>query len=351
MGSGKTTAIQHAAQFLQKQGSRVGVITNDQGTQQVDTHFIRNSQIPSAEVANGCFCCRYEDLEKSIASLMETAQPEVVFAESVGSCTDLAATVINPLLRFHPGEYDVVLSVFADIRLLIAFLQNNKRIFFDNVNYIYQKQLEEADIIVVNKTDLLTAEQLAAARLLIDKAYTGKKILYQNSLKEEGIKNWLQVAAVGMNSLGVRPALDIDYNIYGAGEAEMAWLDEELEIITADGSSAAAACFLMNTVYDKMICRGYVTGHLKFFLDDGQFQHKISFTTLSGRCNGYTGFSNSNRVTLLVNARVQADPKLLTLVMKDAIAETEQLADCTIVENKLSFFKPGFPKPTHRMVG
>ena len=41
LGSGKTTAIQQATLFLQKNNRKVGVITNDQGTQQVDTQFIK----------------------------------------------------------------------------------------------------------------------------------------------------------------------------------------------------------------------------------------------------------------------------------------------------------------------
>jgi G3E family GTPase len=164
LGSGKTTAIHQAAMYLRKNDRSVGVITNDQGTQQVDTQFIKGYDIPSEEVTAGCFCCNYNELEKSIASLQINEKPEIIFAESVGSCTDLAATVINPLLSLNPDTYQIVLSVFADIQLLIRFLQNDKDIFYDNVNYIYEKQLEEADIIVVNKIDLLTEEQLDLAR-------------------------------------------------------------------------------------------------------------------------------------------------------------------------------------------
>src|SRR5450631_3669811 len=129
LGSGKTTAIQQAVVYLQKNNRKVGVITNDQGREQVDTRFMKGYHIPSEEVADGCFCCNYNDLEKSIESLELNERPEIILAESVGSCADLAATIINPLLSFHPDEYQVVLSVFADIRLLIKFLQN-ERIFF-----------------------------------------------------------------------------------------------------------------------------------------------------------------------------------------------------------------------------
>src|SRR6187402_45812 len=93
LGSGKTTAIVNASHHLLRTKRRVAVITNDQGNQQVDTALVRNSGIPAEEVANGCFCCQYNELDSSINILMENYDPAIIFAEAVGSCTDLIATV------------------------------------------------------------------------------------------------------------------------------------------------------------------------------------------------------------------------------------------------------------------
>ncbi|MEP7251902.1 MAG: GTP-binding protein, partial [Ginsengibacter sp.] len=231
LGSGKTTAIFQAAGYLEQNNVKVGVITNDQGIQQVDFRFIKSKNIASEQIANGCFCCNYNELEKSINALLVNVKPDIIFAESVGSCTDLAATVINPLLSFNPDQYEIVFSCFADVRLLVKFLQNEKSIFHHNVNYIYGKQLQEADIIVVNKIDLVTKLQLEAANVLIEAEYSDKKILYQNSLSEENVKYWLTVCG-DFKNFSLRPALEIDYDVYGAGEAELAWLDEEIGIVT-----------------------------------------------------------------------------------------------------------------------
>jgi G3E family GTPase len=142
---------------LLKNGIRVGVITNDQGMQLVDTGFIRNADIPVLEVPNGCFCCNYNQLERSIQSLQDTTRPAVIFAESVGSCTDLVATVLKPMLQFRP-DIKVVISVFTDVRILPVMVKGSR--LFADVNYIYKKQVEEADVIIVNKTDLITSEHL-----------------------------------------------------------------------------------------------------------------------------------------------------------------------------------------------
>ena len=194
-------------------------------------------------------------------SLRFKERPEIIFAESVGSCADLAATVINPLLSFNPDEYQIVLSVFADIRLLIRFLQSEKDIFYDNVNYIYEKQLEEADILVVNKTDLLSSEQFYKAKQLIDEEYGDKIILYQNSLSAENIEKWVNLICDEFNNNALRPSLEMDYDMYGAGEAELAWLDEEIGIVSENNTAVSAGYLLIRKIYDKIVSRGYSIGH------------------------------------------------------------------------------------------
>ena len=117
LGSGKTTAIQTACKVLQSENKTVGVITNDQGIMLVDTGYFESNCIPNRQVVNGCFCCNYNALDENIESLIVTNDPDVIFAESVGSCTDIVATVMKPLLKFKT-DIGVTVSTFADIRLL-----------------------------------------------------------------------------------------------------------------------------------------------------------------------------------------------------------------------------------------
>lgn len=97
LGSGKTTAIANASRLLMQQGKKIAVVTNDQGKYLVDTSFIGSNNVPTAEVTNGCFCCNFNSLSDQIQFLEQTIQPDYIFAESVGSCTDLVATVLKPL--------------------------------------------------------------------------------------------------------------------------------------------------------------------------------------------------------------------------------------------------------------
>ncbi|HEV2481883.1 MAG TPA: GTP-binding protein, partial [Puia sp.] len=170
LGSGKTTAIREAAKYLEKQNISVAVITNDQGSHLVDGNLFTYLGIPSGQVTGGCFCCNYNDLTLAIRHLVTHNTPSVVFAESVGSCTDLVATVLKPLLQQHP-EWQPTMTVFADARLL----SKETTPFEGTVNYIYNKQLEEAQVIVVSKIDQL--KDPAKIKKTLQARYPGKTII------------------------------------------------------------------------------------------------------------------------------------------------------------------------------
>ena len=88
LGAGKTTLILAAARRLSSRGLRCAVVTNDQGHGLVDTALAREASLPVEEVAGGCFCCRLSDFLTAIDAL-QPVEPDVIFAEPVGSCLDL----------------------------------------------------------------------------------------------------------------------------------------------------------------------------------------------------------------------------------------------------------------------
>ncbi len=338
LGSGKTTAIIQACRFLKDQkDQQVAVITNDQGTRLVDGDLFTHLGIPSGQVTNGCFCCNYNDLDRAIHRLSRHNTPAVLFAESVGSCTDLIATVLKPLLHQHP-EWQPTISVFADARLLQSLLDDSTASAFDSsVRYIYFKQLEEAQVIVVSKTDLL-ADKAPLQDLLQDR-YGEKTILYQNSFDQQDIAHWLTTLD-NTHFTATLPSLNIDYDLYGAGEAKLAWLDQELEIQCPRQKAQAAAITLMQ----RLSATNHPIGHLKFLLDG---KTKLSFTA--------TGFTEENTpqpalsATLLINARVQTDPTSLSNLVADAIRAIQEEYGCTIHTISERCFQPGYPTPTHRI--
>lgn len=344
LGSGKTTAIQTACTVLIADDLKVGVITNDQGIKLVDTGYFESNAIPNRQVINGCFCCNYNALDENIQSLVETNDPDIIFAESVGSCTDIVATVMKPLLQFKK-DVAVTISTFADARLLHMLFVEKKRLFNDEVNYIYTKQLEEAEIIVVSKTDLITKETQDAVQQFLQTEYLGKQIIFINGTDAESILQWLNIIQK-TNAQSHLSSLNIDYDIYGAGEAMLAWLDDEFEIKSNAGNAIEDAITLANNIFQQLKHNDLPIGHLKLLINQ---QLKMSYTAIQTPDITATILSAA-KAHVILNARVQADPETLRKIISDAMSDLQKERQCSINMIDSAAFVPGYPKPTHRII-
>jgi len=348
LGSGKTTAIIHAAQALMSAGKRVGVITNDQGKYLVDTAFFHLADLPAVEVSGGCFCCNYDDLDARLSQLIEMAAPDVIFAESVGSCADIVATVVNPLLTLgHEDVKPASFSVFTDARLLQRRLAGFELPFSDDVVYIYDKQIEEAGLIIANKVDLLTSLSARELDSLLDQHYPGQPHLLQTSLTVDGVWPWLDLIESGRLELP-SSALEIDYTRYGAGEAQLAWLDEQITLTFPAGQGRRLLIEALTRFLAALLERRAAIGHLKFIVEAPGLPGgaKLSFTTLpepgwEQRVPELPGA----QANLLVNARVEMEAAGLKSLLEHSLAES-QLA---VTHHHAMAFHPPQPKPTYRM--
>jgi len=347
LGSGKTTAIVNACQQLIQQSVSVGVITNDQGDQQVDSEFVNSLSIPFGEVRQGCFCCRYDEFEAEIQSLSDKHHPDIIFAESVGSCMDLIATLAKPLNRALP-DMKVVISVFADAELLISLVEERASFLEESVRYIYKKQLEEADFLILNKTDLVKPKELGKLDKILKSEYPHKTILHQSAFRDQDISFWL-TSLEQFTQFPRRSSLDLDYDSYGEGESMLAWLDKRITINTEHNDCVFVARKIIGAIFNQIQASHLTIGHLKFFIETDHWQEKISFTATSTSADVDFPDRMANVVRLLINARVQTKPQLLEKLIDGVLKHAEGAHRCTIVTEKWSSFTPGYPRPTHRL--
>ena len=343
LGSGKTTAIRQACKELIAEGKKLGVITNDQGINIVDSRLFGYMQVPQKQVANGCFCCNYDELDNKLKELTDTYHPDIVFAESVGTCTDIVATVMKPLIRFNNAQ--VTISTIADARLLHNTVIKKNKVFGEDVEYILFKQLEEAEIIVVNKIDLVNSDELRELKDYISESYPAKKIIYQNALGDDGVNEWLTMLRGQTGEKHSLKSLDINYDKYASGEAMLAYYDGDFEIESENDDAEEIGYALWNDIVTSVEENDLPVGHLKCWLNE---RKKISSTaTTTDRPE--TDFVRGNRAKLLINARVQASPAMLENIIHASVALVSTKKNCRIVPVEKSSFSPGYPKPVHRI--
>jgi Ni2+-binding GTPase involved in maturation of urease and hydrogenase len=350
LGAGKTTAISRLARFYLGRGQKVGLVTNDQAQDLVDTTSLRAQGLPVEEVAGACFCCRFDDLVGKVGRLEEGERPDVILAEPVGSCTDLVATVVLPLKdlygeRFEVAPYPVLFKPSHGLRILRHEAGAG---FSPKAAYIFRKQLEEADAIVINRIDELDAGALNELTGLVHASFPGTPVLALSARTGQGFEALTELLDQQGN-FG-RKVLDIDYDIYAEGEAELGWLNSAIRV--SSGPPFDLDGLLLEVVAglrEAFQGRGVEVAHLKVIgLRD------VSFGVANlVSCSAQPELSLPARgsvtdAELIVNARVAADPALLEEQVRRTVTEVSQRHQARAEFLSMQSFRPGRPQPTHR---
>ena len=349
LGAGKTTAILRLASFLQAKGQRVGLITNDQSTDLVDTARARAQGHSVAEIAGGCFCCKFDSLVEAARELSISSSPDVFLAEPVGSCTDLRATVAYPLKQLYGDDYEIApLSVLVDPDRCAAVLGlGNGKSFSAKVIYIYRKQLEEADVIVVHKADLLTPEARESLVAALSREFPRAKVLVASTLNGEGLETWYEELLGG--DMVSTPAMEVDYDEYAEGEALLGWLNARGRLkATSEFDAGELLLGLARALESRLRSSGIEIAHLKATLAPDESPELASVSiTRSGEAPYLTHLVSSpiSSGQWMVNLRAEADPEILEAhVLEELSASPHRVA----VE-QVAAFRPGRPVPTHRL--
>lgn len=351
LGAGKTTAILKLARQLKSQGQRVGLITNDQSIDLVDTARAKAAGFAVEEITGGCFCCKFDSLVSASRQLTRSSAPDVFIAEPVGSCTDLAATVSYPLRQLYGQDFQVApLSVLVDpvrCQKVLGLLEG--RNFTEKVIYVYRKQLEEAEIIVMNKTDLVSPAALASLRCALSEQFPQARLMAVSCATETGLEPWFAQLTGG--DLGHRATMDVDYDLYADGEALLGWLNARVHIEwAAETDGNAFLLDLARTLRDRLDAGRIEIAHLKMTLapDSGPDLGAVSLTHSDGQPAATHDLAAPLwRGTLMVNLRAEADPEVLKQQLAEAVA---RIAQARIEVQVLAAFRPGRPNPTHRVV-
>jgi G3E family GTPase len=354
LGAGKTTGILKLAEHLTAQGKKVGLITNDQSVGLVDTAMLGSHGFAVEEITGGCFCCRFNSLVDAADRLSQDARPDVFIAEPVGSCTDLKASVSYPLRRMYGDNFSVApLSVLVDpIRALRILKLEPGKAFSPKVVYVYEKQLEEAEIIVVNKIDLLPHERLQQLRSGLANRFPKARIVEISARIGTGLSNWFD--PIASSDLGSDPSMEVDYELYAEGEALLGWLNATISIAADepfDGNT-----WLMDFAVDihrRLDSHSAQIAHLKMTLAPRDEGNDLAVLNLV-RNDATVDMSHSlaapvNDVELIVNLRAEADPAVLQSAVNAALGNVRTARPKWKVKvDHMEHFRPGKPQPTHR---
>jgi G3E family GTPase len=157
LGSGKTTLLRHVLDTVHK---RIAIVMNEFGELAIDAKAIAGRNVQVAELGGGCVCCSLiGEFEAAIGEILATVRPEIIVVETTGLAEPDALTL-------------TIQEELPQVRLdgVITVVDADAMIRFPRLGHTTRMQIEAADLILLNKSDLVSAEELDRARALVAEA-------------------------------------------------------------------------------------------------------------------------------------------------------------------------------------
>jgi G3E family GTPase len=338
LGAGKTTVLLQLAQRYAAASKRVGIIANDLSEGLVDTATFRAHGLAVEEMAGGCFACKFDDLLAAAGRLQDGHRPDVLLAEPAGSCTDIVSRVVEPLKKLYADQFKVApyVTLLDPQRALAALTGKGPAGFSAKVTYLYKMQQNEADAVAINKVDTLSGEQRDELADLVARNFPNADVMAVSARTGEGFDRLTGVLD-GDRPAGKNPIAsgEFDARLSDEGDADLGWVNATFAIRSREAIDADRLLLdLAGAIRDALTDAGAEPAHVKMILQtdgDVAIANLVSSDRppeLSQACDRQT-----TEATLILNARVEADPDLLRERIEAAIGriKTEHRVDATLM--------------------
>ncbi|WP_406658149.1 GTP-binding protein [Methanolobus sp. ZRKC2] len=154
LGSGKTTTLRNLGKHLIAKGHKIAIIVNEIGEVGIDGETISDSGLVTKELTSGCICCSLRiSMEYTLQTLAEEYNPDIVIIEPTGIAFPLQ-------IKEHLELMDLEDLSFAPLVSLVDASRINMEI--DQIPVFIANQIRDAEIVCINKIDLVDAESIAA---------------------------------------------------------------------------------------------------------------------------------------------------------------------------------------------
>ena len=343
LGAGKTTTIARLARRFEAHGKKTAIITNDKASELVDTLNLRAQGFHVGELPGVCFCGNVDELVGMINALGTAYRPDVVMAEPVGSCLDIVATVIRPLRtaygdRFEIAHYGVLVKPTHATKILRG--EENAG-FSPKAAYLFRKQLEEADFIMLNRVDQLSPQRADEIETLLREQYPDRPIVRMSATTGEGF----EAAAALFDQVGEfgRRIIELDYDAYGAGEAELGWLNADM-MVRRDRPFVLDDFLLavVGAIRDRLNAIDAEASHLKVIgIHGGRFGVANLISTSAAPELSRRSDAIVEAVRLVVNARIKCPPSDLRRAVAEGLQAAATEFACKLERLGEQCFRPG----------
>ena len=325
LGSGKTTSMIAMARIINKKYGKAGIIANDLGAKNlVDADYTRTADVDIQEITGDCICYVTEDLVDQINRLANNGC-DLVMSDIPGCGIGGLDHVYLKLKADYPDQYDLLPFVcLVDPERLRMILPERANINLpEEMRFLLNAQLAEADLIVLNKTDMLYEDELAADLEFIKAAYPDVPVMTMSARTGEGVE---EVVDYCMEHRSPAKHRDIGYGSddFNAAEEKMCWYNRRFFARQRDEENIdfnQVVDDFLEAIRDGLIDVRRNVGHLKLFAaGEGDDFVKGSLVGVDYDIEYESKLKKPYAaMSIVVNVRAMCESETMGEIMEDAI--------------------------------
>ena len=329
LGAGKTTSMIAFAQNINKRKlGTAGILVDDLGANNiVDANTTESSGVITLDISGDCICYQHENLVDKLHQL-ESLGSNVIFSDIPGLGIGALDNVYLQLNEKEPGEFDLMpfLCIIDPERIRMVMPEEADLNLPDELKFLLNAQMAEADLIVLNKTDTISAEKKEEIIRFVKDRYPDTPVLAMSALTGEGVD---EVVDHLLSNKAAAVHRDIGYGSeeFIAAESLLCWYNRRSFFEQREGKNLdynQVITDLFEAIRDGLKKAGANVPHLKMFASDGAEQNADVFkASLIGVDYDieYTSKLKSEytALSLIINARAAADADVMADIVADAV--------------------------------
>ena len=350
LGAGKSRILGAIARRLINDGLNVGLISNGGKGHTVQSVVEQAFGMPIAEMAGGCFCARFNDLVDSTDKILDQ-NPDVLLCEPVGSCADIVASIITPLKQFYGATFQILpfMMVLDPERAYELLINQQVQGISGDLLDMYRAQAEEADMLLINKADILTEGEIAIMLKNSSVLYPDTKVIAVSALRGDGIDELVDMILNYRGEAG-RVMHDIESAEQKSSSSCVGWLQTTVSISAENGFKASEFLWMLSEqVKTEMATKNHNIMHLKAVIKSesrmvGFNLHRFTQDPeIEGDINGIT------MGVLVLHARMSLEPGVLGGLIIRTITRAVAAVDGQLEFVQFQSFLPHYPCPRQRI--
>lgn len=199
LGSGKTTTMMALTDYHTAHHGRAAMISNDlgHGVTLADHRYARLCGCDASEMTDECICYQNENLAERLNSYYDEGC-ELVISDIPGFGVGALEHVYHGLTEKFPGQFELAPFTVLVEPQTVDILRDGTG---GDLEYLYDTQLVEADLIVLNKCDLMDENRREADAVWLHGRYPEAKVLCISALRAEGLEELSQALMRGKTSM------------------------------------------------------------------------------------------------------------------------------------------------------